>query len=66
MEFTKWQLELLSALVEEKVKETYALGNTKEGILLNDRFFKAFPEGLGDVDNLKALDEKLQEALQSK
>ncbi|MEW5207856.1 hypothetical protein [Bacillus cereus] len=66
MEFTKWQLELLSALVEEKVKETYALGNTKEGILLNDRFFKAFPEGLGDVDNLKALDEKLQEALKSK
>ncbi|PFA84502.1 MULTISPECIES: hypothetical protein [Bacillus] len=63
MKFTKCRLELLSALIEEKAKETYALGNTSEGIVLNNRFFKSFPEGLGDVDNLKTLDKKLQEAL---
>ncbi|HDR3483914.1 TPA: hypothetical protein QCN90_001082 [Bacillus pacificus] len=66
MEFTKWQLELLYALVSEKEKETYELGNTKEGVEVNNRFFKAFPEGLGDEDNIKALSDKLEAALQSK
>lgn len=64
MEFTKWQLELLSALVGEKVKDSYKVSKTLEGVIVGERFFKAFPEMPGDENNLKALDEKLQKALQ--
>jgi hypothetical protein len=66
MEFTKWQLEVLSELVSEKSKEAYKPGNTTGNVTINGRSYQAFPESAGDENNLKALDDKLEAALQSK
>lgn len=64
MEFTKWQLELLSILVQEKVQVAYELGNRLEYVEIGNKLYKSFPDGIGDEDNLKALKDKLDKALQ--